>query len=368
MKSPAILVSAAVYRETGYGTNHPLAIHRIAPVIDLCETLSWLNKDNYSDSDPAGFRQLSRFHSPDYISAIREAGQAGRVSTEHRKRFHFGTMENPFFPGLYQRASTSVGGSIRAAELAAEGRVAYHPAGGTHHGMPDRASGFCYFNDVVFAILTLLDHGCDRVLYVDLDAHHGDGVEAAFEADKRVFTISVHEEDKWPHTGKLDDRGCGQARNMPVPAGFNDAELGFLMGEAILPLGRNFAPDAVVVTCGADGLDGDPLSAMKLSNTALWNAVDRLVELSARTVVVGGGGYNPWLVARCWTGLWARLAGFEIPDVLPGPAQTILAKLECDLVDEDEVLPEWVNRLADPVAKGPVRDRIKAIVAAVMAP
>jgi acetoin utilization protein AcuC len=368
MKSPAILVSAAIYREVGYGTSHPLAIQRVAPVMDLCSALSWLDGENYAESPQASFEQLTRFHSADYVEAILEAECAGMVSSEHRKRFNFGTMENPYFPGLYLRASTSVGGSIRAAELAAEGHVTYHPSGGTHHGLPDKASGFCYFNDVVFAVLTLLDQGCGRVLYVDLDAHHGDGVEAAFKADKRVFTISVHEEDKWPHTGKLDDRACGQARNLPVPAGFSDSELAFLMDEAILPVGRKFAPDAVVVTCGADGLDGDPLSAMKLSNTALWNAVDRLVELSASTVVVGGGGYNPWLVARCWTGLWARLAGFVIPDLLPEPAQAILAKLECDLVDEDEVLPEWTNRLADALDEGPVREQVKTLASAVMAP
>ncbi len=368
MKPSAILVSAAVYHETGYGSNHPLAIHRIAPVIDLCDALDWRGRDNYSDSVPAGFEQLARFHSPDYIAAIRQSERTGRVSADHRKRFNFGTMENPFFPGLYRRAATSVGGSIRAAELAAEGRVAYHPAGGTHHGMPDRASGFCYFNDVVFAILTLLDHGYDRVLYVDLDAHHGDGVQAAFEADKRVFTVSIHEAEKWPYTGKLDDRGCGQARNMPVPAGFNDNELAFLMDAAVRPLGRNFSPDAVVVTCGADGLDGDPLSSMALSNTALWNAVGQLTEMAASAVVVGGGGYNPWLVARCWTGLWARLAGYAIPDKLPETARAILARLECDLVDEDEILPEWTNRLADPLCKAPVREQVKAIASAVMAP
>ena len=368
MKSPAILVSAAVYRETGYGSSHPLAIPRIAPVLDLCEELNWLDKSNYSDSVQASFEQLTKFHLPEYIQAIRETEQTGRVSADHRKRFNFGTMENPFFPGLYRRAATSVGGSIRAAELASEGRVAYHPSGGTHHGMPGKASGFCYFNDVVFAILTLLEQGCERVLYVDLDAHHGDGVQAAFEEDKRVFTISVHEEGKWPFTGEIDDRGCGQARNMPVPAGFNDSELAYLMDEAVLPLGTGFVPDAVVITLGADGLDGDPLSSMKLSNTGLWNAVDRLTGLAGATLVVGGGGYNPWLVARCWTGLWARLAGYAIPDTLPDAAQSILAKLECDLVDEDEVLPEWTMRMADPLNEGPVREQTKKIAATILVP
>ncbi len=370
MKSKSVFVSASIYRETGYGTNHPLAIHRIAPVLDLCEELGWLTKENYSDSPIASFKQLTRFHTPDYVSALQASMQTG-VSAEDRKRFHFGTMENPWFPGLFQRAATSVGGSIRAAELAAEGRIAYHPSGGTHHGMPDRASGFCYFNDVVFAILTLLDHNRTRILYVDLDAHHGDGVQAAFEHNPNVFTISIHEIDKWPYTGTLDDRGAGQARNIPVPSGFNDAELAFLMETAILPLGQKFAPDAVVVTCGADGLAGDPLSSMNLSNTALWNAVEQLTGLTDSAVILGGGGYNPWTVARCWTGLWGRLAGFSEPDKLPAKACAILAALESDLIDEDEVLPQWIDRLADPfgsLGTAPVRDIVRQLAGIVTAP
>src|SRR5207344_3103305 len=106
----------------------------------------------------------------------------GNVNAEERTRYGLGTMENPLFPGLFERAATSVGGSILAAQLALEGRVAFHPAGGTHHGRPGRASGFCYFNDPVFAVLTLLRAGLERVLYVDLDAHHGDGVQDAFAA------------------------------------------------------------------------------------------------------------------------------------------------------------------------------------------
>src|SRR5690606_37637711 len=124
---------------------------------------------------------------------------------------------NPLFPGLFERAATSVGGSILAARLALEGRIAYHPAGGTHHGRPDRASGFCYFNDPAFAILALLEAGLERVLYVDLDAHHGDGVQDAFAADERVHTVSIHEAGRWPGTGAASDTGDGRACNLPVP-------------------------------------------------------------------------------------------------------------------------------------------------------
>lgn len=305
--------------------------------------------------------ELERFHRNDYIEALRSAELNGLTPVAARETYRIGTIENPVFPGLFERASTSVGGSILAAGLALEGRIAYHPAGGTHHGRPDRASGFCYFNDPVFAILKCLDEGLDRILYVDLDAHHGDGVEDAFAHEERVFTISIHEAGRWPFTGRLDDRRDGRARNLPVPPRLNDSEFAFLMSEAVLPLAIRFGPQAVVLTCGADCLRGDPLSTMELSNAALWDAATRLVDLSPAAIVLGGGGYNPWTVARAWAGLWGRLCGFRLPAGLPCAAQELLAGLICDLVDEEDVRPEWIGTLADAPNPGPIRDEVQAI-------
>src|SRR5262249_11177843 len=161
------------------------------------------------------------------------------------------------------------------------------------------ASGFCYFNDPALAILTLLDQGLQRIYYVDIDAHHGDGVEAAFADDPRVRTVSVHEAGRWPNTGKLQDRAGGSARNLPVPTGFNYTEMRFLCDEVLRPLGERFAPEALVLQCGADALADDPMSGLALSNNAHWYVVDRLRDLAPRLLVLGGGGYNPWSVARC---------------------------------------------------------------------
>ena len=362
----ALFVGSDVYREAAFGRHHPLSIIRVAGVVDVCAALDWFAPGQFRDSPRADARQLARFHDPDYIAALRAADAAGRVDPEVRRRYRIGTMENPLFPGLYRRATTAVGGSILAAELAMAGRVVFHPSGGTHHGRPDRASGFCYFNDPVFALMTLLDRGLERVLYVDLDAHHGDGVQDAFVADPRVLTVSIHEEKRWPHSGLVEDRALGGARNLPVPAGFNDDELDFLMREAVVPLARAFAPEAVVVTCGADPLAGDPLSKLELSNVALWRAVETLVELTQRSVVLGGGGYNPWTVVRCWSGLWGRLSGREIPAVLPPNAQALLAGFECDLIDEEDVPESWHTRLADEPNHGPVRPQIEALPALVL--
>jgi acetoin utilization protein AcuC len=214
----------------------------------------------------------------------------------------------------------------------------------------------------VFAILTLLDAGVGRLLYVDLDAHHGDGVQDAFADDPRVHTVSIHEQGRWPHTGAADDVGGGRARNLPVPRGFNDSELLFLIDEVIIPLAKRLRPEAVVLTCGADALDGDPLSAMALSNVALWTVVGRLAALAPATVVLGGGGYNPWTVARYWSGLWGRLSGRSIPETLPEKASAVLEPLSCDLIDDDDVREEWRTRLADAPNPGPVRKEIHELV------
>ena len=357
-----VFVGHDLYRQAAYGRHHPLAIPRVESATELCRALGWLGKGEFHVSPRASEEQLARFHTPEYIGALRHAAQTGQVAPQVRQRHAIGTMENPLFPGVFERAATSVGGSIRAAELALEGHIAFHPAGGTHHGRADRASGFCYFNDPVFAILALLEGGAKRVLYVDLDAHHGDGVQDAFADHARVHTVSIHEEGRWPHTGAASDIGAGRARNLPVPRDFNDSELEWLVERVVLPLARRIAPEGVVITCGADALEGDPLSSMALSNVALWSVVERLAGLAPAAVVLGGGGYNPWTVARYWAGLWGRLSGRRMPDALPETARAVLEPLGCDLIDDEEVRESWRSTLADAPNPGPVRKAIRELV------
>jgi acetoin utilization protein AcuC len=357
----AAFVGHDIYRQAAYGRLHPLAIARVESVVDLCRALDWFAPGEYEHSPRATEAQLAAFHAPDYVAALREASARGSVDTRTRERYGIGTMENPLFPGLFERASTAVGGSIRAAELALEGRVAFNPAGGTHHGRPARAAGFCYFNDPAFAILTLLARGAAPVLYVDLDAHHGDGVQAAFADDPRVHTVSIHEAGRWPYSGDVDDAGGGRAVNLPVPPGFRDAELDFLCDEVVLPLAARIEPRSVVLTCGADALAGDPLASMALSNVALWDAIERLVALAPHAVVLGGGGYNPWTLARYWTGIWGRLSGRPVPATLPAPAVALLRALSCDLVDDDEVDAAWLHTLADARSPAAVRGEVVAL-------
>jgi acetoin utilization protein AcuC len=365
-ESLPVFVGSEAFRRAAFGDNHPLKIIRHSAVMDLARILGWLTDDNFRSCEPATVERLLEFHDRAYVKALRHADATGRVARDIRESYQIGTLENPLFEGLFDRAARTVGGSILAAELALEGHTVFHPSGGTHHGRADRACGFCYFNDPVFAIRTLLDAGIEQVFYVDLDAHHGDGVEIAFFDEPRVTTLSVHEDYRWPYSGTTSYPKA-RAFNVPVPRGFNDSELEYVLENAVLPLAQDVKAEALVICCGADCLAGDPLSTMMLSNVALWRTVDRLLELELPTVVVGGGGYNPWTVTRYWTGLWGRISGQAIPEELPQQAVDLLGGMECDLVDEEDVDVRWLSTIADIPDPGPVRERIKSLVSGIEA-
>jgi acetoin utilization protein AcuC len=363
---PALFITHPVFRRPAFGSSHPLSIMRHGAVLDLCSAMGWLDPDCVRQAPLPERSTLERFHTAAYLDALESSARTMAATPDVRARWNIGTMECPLFEGLWDRARASVGGSILAAEVALQGYLAFHPGGGTHHGRPDRASGFCYLNDPVFALLRFLDAGLERVLYMDLDAHHGDGVETAFAMDERVTLVSIHEEGRWPGTGGIASRGNGRVLNLPVPTHINDDEFLFVIRELCRHRLQRLQPEAVVVTCGADPLKGDPLSSMEVSNGALWAAVETSVSLSARAVVLGGGGYNPWTTARLWAGLWARMCGREIPATLPASAQRVLARLTSDLVDEDDHDPAWLSSIADRTNPGPVRSQVSEVIEAVL--
>ena len=366
--SKPIMIGSEIYRNSRYGVGHPLSIERVTPVMDLTFALGWANESVFITSPIATFDMLTRYHDKKYVAAVIEAEKFQDVNDDIREQYNLGAGGNPIFPEVFTRPATAVGGTILAGQMLSgnERGIIHSIAGGTHHAQKSKAYGFCFFNDVVLGILTMLDNGLERVLYVDLDAHHGDGVQDAFKDDQRVFTISIHEKDRWPRTGNLKDRASGFARNLPVPAGFNDAELEAIISNAVVPLGLEFDPEAVVIQSGCDALSDDPQSKLELSNLALWNAVGQIVKLAPRVLVVGGGGYNPWATARAWSGIWATLNNINPNIDLPLEGVNILKSLTWNHSKGRNPPKHWFYTIADEANFGVVRDEISIAIEEVL--
>ena len=362
-----VMIGSEIYRGSSYGPKHPLAIPRVSTTLDLCRALGWLPEEAYVDSPRATPDDLARFHHPDYVAALQRVEATQHATEEDRARFHIGARGNPVFRQVFSRPATGAGGTLLAARMTRDGGIVQVPGGGTHHGRPDRAAGFCYLNDAVLGLLAWLDQGLTRVLYLDIDAHHGDGVQDAFHDDPRVFTVSIHEAGRWPFTGTAEDRAGGAALNLPVPEGFHDDEMRWLLHQAVLPLARAWRPEAIMLQCGADAIAEDPLSRLALSNVAHREVVAAIMPLAPRLIVLGGGGYNPWSVARCWTGVWGVLNGHAMPDALPEAAQAVLRGLSFGRAVGRDPPAHWFTTLADAPRRGVVRATVQRLAAAAQA-
>ncbi|WP_371155349.1 acetoin utilization protein AcuC [Jannaschia sp. 2305UL9-9] len=354
-----MLMGSEVYRGSSYGEWHPLRVPRVSTVLDLSRALGWLPPERFRVSPRAKAAALTAWHTPAYVAALEAAEQTGSVDQATRDRHGLGTVSNPIFPEVFRRPATGAGASLLAGELLVDGGVIHNPGGGTHHGMPDRASGFCYLNDAVLGILSLRRNGATRIAYVDIDAHHMDGVEQAFADDPDTLLISTHEEKRWPFTGALGDAGKGQVFNLPLPRACNDSEFALARDRVILPAVAAFKPDAIVLQCGADAVEEDPLSRMALSNNAHWDTLRALLPMAARFLLLGGGGYNPWTVGRLWTGNWAIVSGQDIPDRLPPQAEAILRTIRFDRNSRGRNPPDSLfTTLRDSPRPGPIRSEV----------
>ena len=373
-----LYIGSEIYRRSTYGPKHPLAIPRVTICTDLCRAMGWLPDEQFRAAPMATEAQVLRFHDAEYLRALRHAEADRSVTDEVRRRFNIGAAGNPVYPEVYRRPMTSAGGVMLACRTVLSdgtdrGGIVHCPGGGTHHGQPARASGFCYLNDPVLGILTWLDAGLTRVAYVDVDAHHGDGVQDAFAGDDRVLTISVHEAGRWPHTGLAEDRAGGAARNLPVPEGLNDTELRWLLHQAVLPCVRSHRPQAIFLQCGADALLEDPLARLALSNNAHREVVEALMvpglyqDGVRRLVVTGGGGYNPYTVGRCWAVVWAALNGIAVPERATPAAEAVLRGLVYNRAAGRNPPEHWLTTLRDAPREGPVRDEVERVASLAMA-
>lgn len=362
--TPPLFLGSEIYRGSSYGKWHPLRIPRVSTAMDLSRAMGWLPREVYLTSPRAKPKALEIWHTPEYLAALQQAETTGVATNEMKARHGLGTHANPIYPEVWRRPATAAGASLLAGELLKDGGTIYHPGGGTHHGMPDRANGFCYLNDPVLAILSLRRNGAQRIAYIDIDAHHMDGVEHAFADDPDTLLISTHEEKRWPFTGALNDAGIGQTYNLPLARNLNDTEMAHILDHLILPLIEQMAPDALVLQCGADAVEEDPLSRLTLSNNAHWAIIHALKDAAPRVLVLGGGGYNPWSVGRLWTGVWATLNGHDIPDRLPPTAQDVLHALTWDNHSRGKSPPKhWFTTLRDAARPGPIRSETQDRVA-----
>ena len=280
---------------------------------------------------PATVEELTTFHTEEYVEAVRRLS-AGEEDAEAAERHGFSADgDNPVYAGMFEAALLSTGASVQAAELIADGaaQAAFAPAGGLHHAMRGWASGFCIFNDPVVAINALRKRGL-RVAYVDIDAHHGDGVQAAFYRDADVLTISVHEGGRWlfPGTGAASETGVGDgegcAVNLPLFPYTGDDVYLEAFDQVVPPLLEAFAPDVLATQLGADAYASDPLTHLSLSAQGYAAVVERLGATGLPWLAFGGGGYDLDAVPRCWALAYGAMLEREWMDELPAGADAFL--------------------------------------------
>lgn len=267
--------------------------------------------------------EMTKYHSDDYIKFLRSIRPDNMSEyTKQMQRFNVGE-DCPVFDGLYEFCQLSGGGSIAGAVKINKQHtdIAINWGGGLHHAKKSEASGFCYVNDIVLAILELLKYH-QRVLYIDIDIHHGDGVEEAFYTTDRVMTVSFHKYGEYfPGTGDLRDIGAGKGKyyalNFPLRDGMDDASYEEIFQPVVTKVMEYYQPSAVVLQCGADSLTGDRLGCFNLTVKGHAKCLDFMKKFNVPILMLGGGGYTIRNVARCWTYETAVALGQDIPNELP---------------------------------------------------
>ena len=311
-----------------FGPMHPLRPVRLELTMALAREVGALGTANVVAPRPADQSILELVHTPEYIGAVREAPH-GFYS--QLRAYGLGPGDNPIFAGMHEASSLVAGASVQAAQAVWDGGVrhAVNISGGLHHAMPSMASGFCIYDDPALAIAWLLEAGAERVAYVDVDVHHGDGVQAAFYADPRVLTISIHEAGAgfFPGTGWREEvglgAGTGSSMNVPLAAGADDESWHAAFDAEIPERLREFRPQIIVSQMGCDTHALDPLAHFDLTLSGQRRTYAKVHALAhelcdGKWVVTGGGGYDPArIVPRSWAALLAEVTGSNLPETIP---------------------------------------------------
>jgi acetoin utilization protein AcuC len=318
-----------------FGPQHPLRPVRVELAVELMRAYGLLNRPNVELIPPrlASDEELQLIHSADYIAAVRQAGalKPSEITWASVPKYCLGPGDNPIFADMHDASAEVAGGSIDAADFVMRGpdHHAFSIAGGLHHAMRSHASGFCIYNDASIAIEHLRRKYGVRVLYLDTDAHHGDGVQAAFYDTDQVLTISFHENGRFlfPGTGFVNESGTGPGKgysvNVPLPPGAADQAFRAAFDGLVPALARAYKPDVIVNQNGADAYQDDPLAHLRLSTGTYAHIARTVHELAhelcdGRWLALGGGGYDLYsAVPRAWTLVFAELVGAELANELP---------------------------------------------------
>lgn len=364
----AALVWDPSFTEYRFRADHPFNPRRLDLTISLIEAMGLLEGADLRIAAPlpVGDEELLTIHTREYVDAVRRCSAENAQPGPDSWKWGLGTEDNPMFPGMHDVGALVVGGTLAAAQMVMNGDVdrAFAIAGGLHHAHRDRASGFCVYSDLAIAIEWMRrEHGA-RVLYIDYDAHHGDGVQGIFYEDRDVLTLSIHESGRYlfPGTGFVDElgegEGYGYSLNVPMePFTEDDSWIG-IYRDLLPEIAAAFKPDVIVLQNGCDAHTLDPLSHLRCT-TALYEETLRLTTAVAdeycggRIVATGGGGYSVWrVVPRAWTLVWAGLTEQNPSDRIPH------GWLQQWQGESPDLLPE---RLRDPPGEYPAVPRRKEI-------
>ena len=369
MSGSVVLVYSPDVVEYDHGPTHPLRPVRVRLTRELIRAYGLVDGERVEEvpTRVASDEELRLVHTETYLDVVKRAGSG---EPGDWSRYGFGPGDNPIFPEMHTASARVAGASLVAAEAVVDGGAehAFNPAGGLHHAMPEHASGFCVYNDPAIAIAWMLGRGVERVAYVDVDVHHGDGPQAIFYPDPRVLTISIHESGRYlfPGTGFVDERGAGEAEgtalNIPLPPYSSDEGWLRAFREIVPDAVRRFSPDVLVTQLGCDTHHTDPLAHLALSTRAYRETAKVLHELAheaagGRWVATGGGGYQ-WarVVPRAWTLYFAEMAEADPPDEIPK------AYLDLAMAEAGRVVPSRLSEEPPPTrgdeaeVEGVIRD------------
>lgn len=327
MSGNALFIYSAQEEKYAFGNEHPFNPLRLRLTVDLMDTMGGLYPEDIVEPVTASKEELAHFHDPAYISVVEKLGK-NLIPTDAGIMYGLGTEDNPIFSNMHDVTSLVVGATLTGARLIMQGKTehALNIAGGLHHAQRAMASGFCIYNDISVAISWLQRNYGARIMYLDTDAHHGDGVQWAFYDDPTVLTISIHETGRYlfPGTGGINERGRNEGYgfkvNMPLEAYTEDDSFLEVFDMIVPPLAEAFKPDIIISQNGCDAHALDPL-------THLWATTKIYSEIPARVhslahkyakgkwLAVGGGGYDPFrVVPRAWTLLWAKMTDRKLMD------------------------------------------------------